>query len=88
MQRLQAHLRALISIHNQSLAKLDFYTTHISPFLNVEISGFEEGTKARGMFCQAFRLVTLSGSADAQARMEKGTMLLRNIEVCHTFFVL
>lgn len=90
VQGLQAHLRALISTHKQSLAQLDFYTTHIAPFLDVEISGFEEETRARGMFCQAFGLVTQSGSASAgaQGRMEKGTRLLRDVEVCHTFFVL
>lgn len=84
---LQAHLRALISAHNQSLAQLDFYPTHIAPFLDIEISGSEEETRARGMFCQAFGLVTQSGSAGAQGRMEKGTRLLRDVEVCHTFFV-
>lgn len=84
---LQSHLRALISVHNQTLVPLDFYPTHIAPFLDIEIRGPEDEARARGMFCHAFGLVTQGGSAGAQGMMENGTRLMGDVEVCHTFFV-
>ncbi|KAL9630965.1 MAG: hypothetical protein Q9164_006146 [Protoblastenia rupestris] len=74
------NLRALISAHNEVLAQLDFYPTHIAPFLDIEICGPEDEARAKGMLCQAFGLVTQRGSADAQGMMEKGTRLMKNVE--------